>query len=407
MDPAPIVRPWRFGLIGVPYGGFYGIVTVALPFVLRHQGLSVGRIASISALVQAPTIWYFLWAPVVDVRFRRRTWVVLLSLATAVFAGLGLFFAGAASVRLATVSLFVGAALSQPIASALGGLVASTIPDESRGRAGGWSQAGMLGGGLAAGGSAVWLTGHASVAVAAATAAMIVLLPSLTALTIPEPVAPRAEFLPHLRAMSRDVAAMLRRREVLVALAFFLSPIGAGAAANLFSAVAAEYRASPSMVIWAAGFAAIATPLGALLGGVIADRFDRWRVYPLAGIASALSSGGMAIAPLSPSTFLIGSAAYALTLGVCYAAFMALAFQLIGSATTASGTRFTLFMAAVNVPVVYMLKLDGLAYSRLGVRGMLATDSLSNLIFACLLMMVLAGLKLRRLNPDDRRMQRA
>jgi len=38
---------------------------------------------------------------------------------------------------------------------------------------------------------------------------------------------------------------------------------------------------------------------------------------------------------------------------------------------------------------------------------MLATDSLSNLIFAGLLVMVLAGLKLRRLNPDDRRMQRA
>jgi hypothetical protein len=48
-------------------------------------------------------------------------------------------------------------------------------------------------------------------------------------------------------------------------------------------------------------------------------------------------------------------------------------------------------MAAVNVPVVYMLRLDGLAHTKLGVRGVLATDALSNLVFAGLLMMVLAG----------------
>ena len=407
MDSAPVVRPWRFGLIGVPYGAFYGIVTVALPFLLRRQGLSVERIASISAFVQAPAIWYFLWAPAVDVGLRRRTWVVVLSAATSVCLAFGLYCAGIGALRLATALLVTGSALSQPISSALGGLVAETIPDASRGRAGGWSQAGMLAGGVAAGGSAVWLAGHASVAAAAVAAAMVVLLPSLSALTIPESRSPRTRLIPHVREMSRDVAAMLRRREVLVALAFFLSPIGAGAAANLFSAVAGEYHASPSMIIWAAGLGAIATPLGALVGGVIADRFNRWRVYPLAGVASALSSGAMAIAPMSPVAFLLGTAGYALTLGVCYAAFMALAFQLVGGATAASSTRFTLFMASVNVPVVYMLKVDGLAHSRLGVRGMLATDSLSNLIFAGLLMIVLGGLKLRRWNPDDRRMQRA
>ena len=390
-------------MIGVPYGAFYGIVTVALPFLLRRAGLSVDRIASISAFVQAPAIWYFLWAPAVDVRLRRRTWVVVLSAATAGCAALGLYFAGVGAVRLATASLVAGSALSQPISSALGGLVAETIPDALRGRAGGWSQAGMLFGGVAAGGSAVWLAGHASVWVAAVATAMLILLPSLTALTIPESRSPRVQLLPHLRAMSRDVAAMLKRREVVVALAFFLSPIGAGAAANLFSAVAGEYRASPNMIIWAAGLGAIATPLGALLGGVISDRFNRWRVYPLAGIASALSSGAMAIAPMSPVTFLLGTAGYALTLGVCYAAFMALAFQLVGKATTASSTRFTLFMAAVNVPVVYMLRVDGWAHSRLGARGMLATDSLSNLIFAGLFMMFLAALQLRRSNGDDRR----
>ena len=392
-------------MIGIPYGAFYGIITVALPYLLRRQDLSVERIASISAFAQAPTIWYFLWAPAVDVRLRRRTWVVVLSAATAVCAALGLYLAGTGSVRLATAALVIGSAVSQPISSALGGLVAETIPDALRGRAGGWSQAGMLGGGVIAGGSAVWLSGHGPVGVAAVASALLILLPSLTALAIPEPRSPRTQLVPHLRAMSRDVAEMLRRREVLVALAFFLSPIGAGAAANLFPAVAGEYHASPGIIIWATGLGALATPLGALLGGVISDRFNRWRVYPLSGVASALSSGLMAIAPMSPTAFLLGTAGYALTLGVCYAAFMSLAFQLVGKATTASSTRFTLFMAAADVPVVYMLRLDGLAHAHLGVRGMLATDSLSNLIFAGLLMTVIGALKLRRSNGDDRRTQ--
>ncbi|HEY6829437.1 MAG TPA: MFS transporter [Gemmatimonadaceae bacterium] len=394
-------------MIGVPYGASYGIVTIALPFLLRREGLSVERIASLSAFVQAPAIWYFLWAPAVDFRLRRRTWVVVLSAATAVCSAAGVYFAGTGSVRLATASLVAACIVSQPISSALGGLVAETIPDPLRGRASGWSQAGMLGGGVAAGGSAVWLAGHASVGAAAAAAASLILLPSLVALTVPEPRAPRTQLVPHLRAMVRDVASMLRRREVVVALAFFLSPIGAGAAANLFPAVAAEYHASSSMIVWSAGLAALATPLGALLGGIICDRFNRWMVYPLSGVASALSSGAMAIAPMSPVTFLLGSAGYALTLGVCYAAFMALAFQLVGKATTASSTRFTLFMAAVNVPVVYVLKLDGRAYSRLGVRGMLLTDALSNLVFAGLLVLVLSALKLRRSSGDDRRIQAA
>jgi len=396
VESAPVVRPWRFALIGVPYGAFYGLVTIALPFMLRRQGLSVQRIASIGAFVQAPAIWYFLWAPIVDIRLRRRTWVLLLSAVAAVCAAFGLYFAGVGSVRLATTALVAGSALSQPISSALGGLVASTVPNALRGRASGWSQAGMLCGGVTAGGGSVWLSGHVSVVAAAVASAMLVLLPSLTALTIPEVRSPRPGLILQLRAMSRDVVAMLHRREVLIAFVFFLSPIGAGAAASLFSAVAAEYHSSAKVIIWAASLGAILTPVGALVGGLLSDRFNRWRVYPLTGLASALSSAAMAMGPLSPRTFLLGTGGYAFTLGMCYAGFMALAFELLGAGTTAVSTRFTLLMAAVNVPVVYMLRLDGLAHTRLGVRGMLAVDSLSNVVFAGLLLLLFAGKSLGR-----------
>ncbi len=76
-------RPWLFGLASLPYGIFNGVVALSLPYLLRRHGVPVQRIASIGALVQAPAIWYFLWAPVVDLGFRRRTWIIVLAIGSA------------------------------------------------------------------------------------------------------------------------------------------------------------------------------------------------------------------------------------------------------------------------------------------------------------------------------------
>ncbi len=159
---------------------------------------------------------------------------------------------------------------------------------------------------------------------------------------------------------------------------------------NLFSAVASEFRASAAMVVWTVVLAGILTPVGALIGGVICDRFDRWLIYPISGLTAAAAAGAMMLAPLSPTAYLAGAASYALTIGFCYAAFMALAFQLVGANSPASGARFTVFMAATNVPVVYMLRLDGWGHAHFGVRGMLAVDALSNLVFGLLFLVVAA-----------------
>jgi hypothetical protein len=107
-------------------------------------------------------------------------------------------------------------------------------------------------------------------------------------------------------------------------------------------------------------------------------------------LLAAASAAGILAAPLRPLTYFVGAAAYALCTGIAYAAFMALALDLLGTTEAASGTRFTLFTAAVNVPVVYMLRLDGLAHAHFGVRGMLASDALANAAFGCFLFLLLA-----------------
>lgn len=374
--------PWLFAIAAAPYGAFNGLVALALPFVLRRHGISVDHIARIAAVVQAPTIWYFLWAPIVDVGLKRRTWAILLSTASAICCALAIGVDESSTVSRLTVLLVAASVFSQPVSSAIGGLVAAVMPNELRGRTGGWSQAGIIAAGVLTGGVIVWLTGVASPRVTSIVAALLIALPALAVLVIDEPPPPStAKLRAHLADMFRDVAATLRRRDVRLGLIFFLSPISAGALMNLFSAVAADFHASTTLVIWIVAIVGVLTPVGALVGGVVCDHYDRWLVYPVAGLLSAVAAGATALAPLRPSTYVLGAAAYALATGFGYAAFMALAFQLTGSASVASGTRFTLFMAASNTPIVYMLRLDGLGHLRFGVRGMLAVDALANAAF--------------------------
>ena len=382
------------------------MVGVALPYLLRRQGVAVGHIATISAIAQAPSICYLLWAPTVDVGLRRRTWLLVLSVAGAGLAGVAIAGLASEGVGVTTTLFVLASMVSQPISSAVGGLVAAKMPDAMRGRTGGWSQAGMLTGGVLTGGATIWLSGHATMAVTALAAGVLMAAPAFAALAIREARPRETRLGPELHAVARDIRATLRRRDVRFGLVFFLSPIGAGALLNLFSAVAREYHASPLQVIWVVALAGVLTPVGAVVGGFVCDRFDRWRVYPMTGLLAAAAAASMAAAPLSPVTYVAGAAAYAVVLGFCYAAFMALGFQLVGADTAASATRFSLFMAAVNVPIVYMTRLDGWGFTHFGVRGMLLVDAASNALFGIAFALLVWSNETENLISERRRFPR-
>lgn len=381
----------------MPYGAFNGVITVALPYLLRVHGLSIERIAGIAALVQIPAIWYFLWAPVVDLKMRRRTWVLLLSVVSAALTVLALS-RDIRSGALITVLLIVASAVNQPVSSAIGGLVAAVMPSELRGRTGGWSQAGILGGGILTGGLSVYLSDRYSAWTVGVVAGVLVALPAFAVLAVDEPRGDCDAHRENPKKFFRELWTCLKRRDVWGGFLFFLSPIGAGALMNLFSAIATDFHASSDMVVWIVAIAGTLTPAGALIGGFISDHINRWLVYPIGGFLSAAAAGAMFVAPLTPTTYAIGAAAYAFATGFCYAAFMSLAFTLLGRGQATSGTQFTLFMAAVNLPVAYMVRLDGIGHGHFGVRGMLGVDAAANGIFAVLF---LIGIALRSLKSRD------
>jgi MFS family permease len=390
--------PWLFGLTVLPYGVYYGFISVTMPYLLRSAGVSVDRIASISALSLAPAVWYFLWAPVADIGLRRRTWLILTAALSAVCVALAMRLPLATALGSFVPLVVGGSALSTVVAAANGGLMAATLEDNQRGHASGWFQAGYTGGGAVGAGTTLWLAPHLSYPNIGVAVAAMIFVPSLAAFLIVEPEAghkPGAEL---FREMLRDLKVMFKSRTTLSGLAILLCPLGAAAAANLFSGVAVDYHASNHTVVWITGFGGgLFTAVGSLAGGFAADRIPRRVAYALAALVSSACALGMLIAPQREVTFAIGASLYLITMGLSFATYQALTLELVGPPGRSASTRQSLYAAAGNAPVMYMTWLDGQGYRYFGTRGLLGTDALSNLIAASLvLFMVRRTIPVRR-----------
>jgi PAT family beta-lactamase induction signal transducer AmpG len=379
----------------MPYGAFNAVITVLMPFLLRKHGVPVDKIADVVAISAIPNFWYFLWSPVVDIGFLRRTWILIAAGVSAVCAWIAIVWA-AASLPQLTVLLFAGNIFSMLLSSSCGAVLSTTIHPLARGRASGWYNAGNLGGGALGAGAAIWLAGFIPLLALACASAAMVFLPALAALAIFEQRSPHLAPAPLFRALGRDVWELLRAPATWAGLLFFLSPVGSAAIANLISSVGPDYHASDAQVAWVSGIAGgLLSALGCMLGGFICDRMSRMAAYALAGLLSAVFSAWMALGKASPLTYTWGYAGYALSAGIAYAAFTALELEVLGKRPHAAGTAYSLLGSSGNLPISYMTWVDGAAYKRAGARGLMGIDALANGVGA-LLLLVFAGTVARR-----------
>jgi MFS family permease len=385
----PHPAPWLFGLTVLPYGVYYGFISTTMPYLLRNAGVTVDRIAGISALALAPAVWYFLWAPLADVGLRRRTWLMLAAALSAACVCLAMRLPIASELGQFVPLIVAGSAFSTIVAAANGGLMAATLEDNQRGHASGWFQAGYTGGGAVGAGWTLWLTPYLSPVTLGYAIALMIFLPSLAAFWIVEAEPGHRPGIELFAEMLRDLRAMFTSRDSLSGLAILLCPLGAAAAANLFSGIEIDYHASNHTVVWITGFGGgLFTAIGSLAGGFVADRIPRRVAYALAALVSSACAIGMLIAPLTPLTFAIGASLYLITMGLSFATYQALTLELVGPPGRSAATRQSLYAAAGNAPVMYMTWLDGQGYRGFGTRGLLGTDALSNIIASSLVLFV-------------------
>nr|WP_320133944.1 MFS transporter [uncultured Holophaga sp.] len=397
-------HPSIFLLLAVPYGVANGYVTIPLAYQLARAGFPVAMVASLIGVSLIPSVWGFGWAHLVDAALSRKTWYIL----GAAISGLGILvlglLAGRVSFSLLMAVAFLTTLASSFVAIATGGLMAGSTDAASKGRAGGWYQAGNLGGGGIGGGLGLWLAQHLHAPwMVGGLLFLLCLFCCLGLLRLPVESAPTVRAASYGRTMLnilKDVwGTVIRTRRGFLALVLCLMPIGSGGAASLWSAVAGDWRASADMVALITGvLGGGLSALGCLGGGWVCDRMDRKRAYVLFGLLMVACALVMAFCPRTPAMYALWASAYALISGLAYAGFSAFALEVVDSG--AMTTKYNAFVSISNAPITAMVFIDGWAHTRWGARGMLCTEALLGVVGCVLFLGVARVLGERGRGPE-------
>ena len=393
-------HPALFFVLYLPFGAAGGYFSGALEYFYSQAGVSTAALGLVLTIALAPQVAKMLWAPLVDSLFTVSAWYL------SGLAAIGVSLVGASLLPVGSSSLpaLTAFALTASVASTFCGMAAerlmahATAP-ERRGRAGGWSQAGNLGGAGLGGGAGLWIAAHAHslplsgaiVAGAGGVCAFALLF-----------ARQRTEIVRHasygatLIAIARECLAMCRSRDGALTLLVFILPLGAGGAAQLFSALAKEWRVTADLLAGVNWLVGLATAAAAIIGGYVSDRMDRRTAYVAFGVIGGLTAAGAALAPRTPDWFVTFVFAYSAALGLSYAAFSAATLEAIG--TGAAATKYNLLAGVSNIPVWLMPAFDGWADARWGAGGLLWLELAVALAGAALYAIVVQASH-RRLTP--------
>jgi len=375
-------HPIVFLFLILPFGAMGGYLTVAIAYLLTQAGVGVEEVAELVAFSYIPHTWKFLWAPVVDTTLSRKTWYLSAGLVSAV----GIFATGVIPAEHRFLPLLYAAVLLSNVAvtflaMASESLMAYNTRPDQQGRAGGWFQAGNLGGMGLGGGAGLWLAQNlAEPWMAGAVLAVACALCAVALLFVPEPprIARNSHYGRTLLAVLRDLWSVARSRTGILALLICFLPIGTGAASNLWSAVADDWHASADTVALVTGaLTGVVCAIGCLVGGYGSDRMDRKTSYALYGLLMAICAVAMALAPRTEAMYATFVLIYAFIQGLTYAGFTAVVLEAIGLG--AAATKYNLFASLSNMPIAYMTVVDGWGHTRWGAAGLLETEAVIGL----------------------------
>jgi MFS family permease len=371
-------HPATFMVLILPFGVMSGYLTVALAWLLSQSGLSVGQVAALVALSFIPHTWKFAWAPIADTTLTRKAWYVIAAVvSSAGILAMGAIPADAARLPLLSVIVLVSNLAVTFLGMAVESLMAYGTMESEKGRAAGWFQAGNLGGAGLGGGAGLWLAQHlAAPWMAAAALALVCLLCCLALPFVPEPASAHGGggLGRRMSEVARDLWALARSRVGYLALVLCFLPLGSGAAAGLWSAVAKDWDASAATVALVTGLlAGLVSAAGCIVGGWLCDRMDRKTAYAVYGVLQALCAIAMALAPRTEGSYILFTSIYAFITGLTYAGFSAFVLEAMG--TGAAATKYSVYASLANTPIQYMTLVDGWGYGRWGPSGMLLTEA--------------------------------
>jgi MFS family permease len=400
MTQQSFARPYYIFFLVLPAGISNGFVTVALPYVLTHNGFSVAQTTAIVAVGLAANLWRFLWGPVADLSLSLRKWFMIGVIGSAAMLLLLCFtpftVKGAA---LLTVIVFISQVAGTFVMLPVGGFMAHRIEEKRKGSAGGWFQAGNLGGTGLGGGAGLWLATHYNVGVAGIVLAIASVVFGLAVLLIEDVKNNKEKSVAgEIITMGKDILSMVKVPIILFVIVFIcIAPIGSGAAGNVWSSIAGDWKTDADTVALVTGLlSGLVSALGCVVGGFVADRWGNWVGYFGGGVIVALVTVAMAFAPFQPFVFIAGVLTYSFTSGMCYAVFSSAVLFAIGKKN--SSTKYALLSSIGNLPVVYMTAFDGWAHDKYNSKDMLLAEAVVGVCAVMIAVITLNWMKARKVS---------
>jgi MFS transporter, PAT family, beta-lactamase induction signal transducer AmpG len=395
-------RAWLFGVLIAPSAVVMnGVIQGGvLSYLLSEQGIGSGAQSHLIGLLSLPTSLYFLWSPLTDFFVRRRTWLLASGLVAAILM-LICFEQPQLYSRGALALMFLSACCSQLVVSSCGGIMGILRSESARRVSSSFYQAGGLGFGALAASLLVFLSSRVSQHALGLTAAALIGLPALAAVASPaQEEISKSSFRMTLRLIGTEFKATFFRWDALPYVACMTFPMASGAAVALLPGVAGQYGVNGDHVAWVNG----------LLGGILMAvgswtmSLVRFRMRaPILYMAVALINCGclavLWLGPMTPAIYYTGVLLYLYTVGACYAMFTVVVLELLGTSGKSGGTRYSIINSLGNVPVLYMLQVDGWGGDRWGGRGLVAAEAVVGavgalVLLACLLVRTPAPTKI-------------
>ena len=321
-------------------------------------------------------------------RFSRRTYALGFALLTAALLVAGLLNLGRLGVFEAM--LLLGTLTVSLAQYALGGWLVGLVARHDETRLSAWFNAANIGGA----GVMVLVAGEIlqrlPLRVAAPLLGAMLLLPMAVFPLLPAPGPDRRLAGETFRQFFAEVFTLLRQRAVLLALVLFVAPCAAFALTNVVAGLGADFHTLPRFVSAVAGFGTVAAGMSAsLLLPRLACHLPLRLLYLAIGVVGAAFTLSLLLVPRSPAGFAIAMVGetFFQTLAITNA--FAIQFEIVGQQNPLASTMLAVMGSAMNLPMTYMVYLDGRVYAARGpcggLRGTLLFDSGAGVV-ACLLL---------------------
>lgn len=382
-------RSWLFGLLiapsavvanGVIQGGVLG-------YMLSRYGVSEGRASHMIALLALPTSLYFLWSPMTDFLMRRRTWLLLGSVMAALLMAAGLYQKDLMSTT-TMVLMVLSACCVQLVVSSCGGIMGALQSERARRTSSGFYQAGGLGFGALAAMVLIPISDTGRRDLLALAAAGMIALPGLLAFAAPKQATIGGETVgATVRRIGREFVATFWRWGAVPYTLTMLFPIATGAELSLITGIAKNYGVNGAHVAWMNGLGgALLMGAGSVATMLIPARSRAPVVYLTIGLVNAATLGVFWLGPMSPADYYAGATLYMFTVGAAYAYFTAVVLEFLGNSGKSGSGRYSIINSIGNIPVLYMIRVDGWGGDMWGTRGVTGVECVIGSLGAGLLL---------------------